>query len=63
VTVANKTTRRFGASLVLLFHWLSKYLRATVDHEELPENPVFNRGSRDLHSRFRGRHAELCKDG
>jgi hypothetical protein len=34
-----------------------------VAHEKLSQNPVFDPGSRDLHSGFRGRQAELCEDG
>jgi len=34
-----------------------------VAHEKLSQNPVFGLGSRDLHSGFRGRQAELCEDG
>jgi hypothetical protein len=44
------------------FDWRSQYSRATVGYEESFQNPVFDPRSRDLHSRFRGRQAELCED-
>jgi hypothetical protein len=46
----------------LCFHWRSRYARATVGYEESFQNPVFDPGSRDLHSEFRGRQAELSED-
>jgi hypothetical protein len=45
------------------FDWLSPYLRATVSHEELSQNPVFDPDSCTLHGQFRGRPAELREDG
>jgi hypothetical protein len=44
------------------FDWRSQYSRATVGYEESLQNPVFDPGSRDLHSEFRGRQAELSED-
>jgi hypothetical protein len=68
---ANCRTNRCIASASLagslarsyLFDWLSQSSRVTFGYEKLSQNPVFNPGSRDLHSRFRGRQAELCEDG
>jgi hypothetical protein len=34
-----------------------------VGDEKSSQNPVFDPGSRNLHSGFRGRQAELCEDG
>jgi hypothetical protein len=45
-----------------VFNWLSRWSRATVVYEQLSQNPVFGPGSCDLHSRFRGRQAELPED-
>jgi hypothetical protein len=52
-----------GVSLAFLcFHWRSQYSRAKIGYEESFQNPVFDPGSRDLHSEFRGRQAELSED-
>jgi hypothetical protein len=47
---------------LVFFDWLSQYLGATVSYEESFQNPVFDPGSRDLHSEFRGGQAELSED-
>jgi hypothetical protein len=57
VSVANK------ARAALSFHWLSQWLEATLLNEELSQSSAFGSGSCNLHSRFRGRQAELCEDG
>jgi hypothetical protein len=44
-------------------HWLSQLLGARLIDEELSESSAFGAGSRHLHSRFRGRQAELSEDG
>jgi hypothetical protein len=38
-------------------------LGATLVDAELSQSFSFGSGSRDLHSGFRGRQAELCEDG
>jgi hypothetical protein len=45
-----------------LFHWRSQHSQATVGYEEFSQDPVFDLGSCDLHSRFRGGQAELSED-
>jgi hypothetical protein len=54
--------RRLKIAPSYFFSWRSQNSRATVDYEESSQNPVFDHGSRDLHSWFRGGQAELSED-
>jgi hypothetical protein len=67
LAAADERSKSAQGKLLLLsragiLNWPSKYLRATVGHEELSQNPIFNRGSRDLHNEFRGGQTELCEN-
>jgi len=45
------------------FHWRWQYSRATVGYEESFQNPVFDPGSRDLHSEFAADKPSCQKTG
>jgi hypothetical protein len=62
VVVLGAVNARIEVHAYSVFNWRSQYSRATVGYEESFQNPVFDSGSRDLHSEFRRGQAELSED-